>query len=137
MSTFVTPLQALARTPLENVEYVSVIPEKLKFKHTYSESWYPENYLGRMNRQCAYCTARYYENEMTARREYNLCCQGGDIRLPLTSSRTFEPALMDLLISNDTRSIQFRNHILHYNSELSFTSLGIVIILCSNKFIIL
>jgi hypothetical protein len=77
-----------------------------------------------MDNQCQFCGARYFSNEKTQSGQYNTCCNKGDIQIPLIATSEIPSFLMDLLWQNVTRSRQFRQNILQYNSEFTYISLG-------------
>ena len=86
-----------------------------------------EHSIGRMNYNCTFCDAQFWEGEKISTStkvcsKFSLSCGEGRFVLPPLSRL---PELLDhLLTANDTRGKDFRNSIRAYNSSLAFCSLG-------------
>ncbi|MCH79351.1 ATP-dependent DNA helicase PIF1, partial [Trifolium medium] len=76
-------------------------------KHCFAEVWYEE---------------RAEKARFTADVEFSICCQKGDVTIPLLKKPP--KLLLDLINGHEPRSRNFKDNIRAYNSMFAFTSMG-------------
>lgn len=86
------------------------------------ENLYNENFVGNMELICNFCEAKHFPFELKNRKNFNICCHKGKVKLP--DDPSYPEEIKSLIIGNSQLSRHFKHSIRNYNNAMAFASFG-------------